>query len=649
MSWIEKLYRTYEQNLTTSRSSRHPLMPICHTKQQTHIEVVIDSKGKFKDAIVIPEGKGVTMVPCTEASSGRTGMSPVNHPLCDKLQYVAADFSDYGGKVTVGFSKNPKKPYEDYVSSLTHWEASPHGHPKLTAILTYVRSGRMIKDLIDAGVLHAVDGVLLEPCEEEEKPEVYSRPIFKVVVDQRNAVVRWRVEEPEATNTGTWEDEGLVDAWVMYYASQQTKRGLCMVTGKETFLAEQHPNKLRHSGDKAKLISSNDLQGFTYRGKFTDADQACGVGFDVSQKAHIALRWLLDSGRRQAFRNGDQMIVTWAVSGDEGFPDPLANTFAMLGLQEDEITLSELYHGDAGQSVGIQFKKAMLGYKAHLDNLKDMVVLGVDSATPGRLAIIFYRELRGSELLERVEDWHERFSWYQNYSEGMKFVGCPSIRDIAEAAYGRKVDDSLKKATINRLLPCVIDGQVFPRDIVDSVVRRVNNRVGLDRWEWNKCLGIACALYRGTHMNENLKMKLEMERNSRDYLYGRLLAIAERVESVALYASGEKNRETSAERYTQRFAERPYSTWRQIELNLRPYLNRLKVKRGGFHRNMLRLMSEVQAQIGDNFTDDSRLSGEFWLGYHCQWLELNPTKDKQEDETEEQTEEQAAEPETINP
>ena len=79
-------------------------------------------------------------------------------------------------------------------------------------------------------------------------------------------------------------------SWIAYYASRQTKQGVCMVTGKHTTLAEQHPAKLRNAGDKAKLISTNDTSGYTVRGRLLDADEACGVGFEVTQKAHNALR-----------------------------------------------------------------------------------------------------------------------------------------------------------------------------------------------------------------------------------------------------------------------------------------------------------------------------------------------------------------------
>jgi len=113
-------------------------------------------------------------------------------------------------------------------------------------------------------------------------------------------------------------------------------------------------------------------------------------------------------------------------------------------------------------------------------------------------------------------------------------------------------------------------------------------------------------------------MSLEEDRNSRDYLYGRLLAIAENVEERALHAANEK-RETSAAKLMQRFSVHPCSTWRNIELALTPYKNRLRSKRPAVLLEREKLLDKVIGlfQPGQ-FVDDSALSGEFLLGYHCQ-------------------------------
>jgi CRISPR-associated protein Csd1 len=90
-----------------------------------------------------------------------------------------------------------------------------------------------------------------------------------------------------------------------------------------------------------------------------------------------------------------------------------------------------------------------------------------------------------------------------------------------------------------------------------------------------------------------------------------------------------EKRETNAARLMQRFAERPFSTWRTIELALVPYKARL----GGKSRKRQQMIDDVIASFQtDDFLNDRRLSGEFLLGYHCQREALRSRPVPDEDE-----------------
>ena len=110
-------------------------------------------------------------------------------------------------------------------------------------------------------------------------------------------------------------------------------------------------------------------------------------------------------------------------------------------------------------------------------------------------------------------------------------------------------------------------------------------------------------------------MALDESRKTRDYLYGRLLALADSLEQWALNKAHE-DRQTNAARLMQRFADRPYSTWKTIELSLAPYKARL----GGQSHKRQALIDQVHSMFGspEDYTSDKKLSGEFLLGYHCQ-------------------------------
>ncbi len=633
MSWMQKLYETYEQCYGAPQFSNHPLLPISHTIQQAHVEITLDGDGNFRRAEIVP--KIEIALPATEKSAARTsGEAP--HPLCDKVQYCGSDYLRHGGK--------KKSYYPSYAKQLTSWSESSFSHPKAKAVLEYVRKGTVVADLVRERILHVDnDGVLLTiPKSDQPVPEVFKYLTAKEGErDQGDAFIRWRVEMSGDPVPETWEDQSLVGAWIGFDASQNQGEGFCMVTGKTMVLAQSHPKRLRHGGDGAKLISSNDLGGFTFLGRFTDADQALGVGFEVTQKAHNALRWLLDKNRKQAFRNGDQTVVAWSVSG-KSLPDPFANSAQMFDLETEQEYVAPPYQGDAGQAFAVRLSRCIAGYRARLGSTDEIVVMALDSATPGRLAITYYRELTGSEFLERIQAWNETCAWHQNFGKDLKFVGVPSPRDIAETAYGRQVEgksgEKLRKATVERLLPCIIDGRPIPRDLVESMVRRTANRPGLEKWEWEKNLGIACALYRGHHKQRSYQMALEQDRTTRDYLFGRLLAVAENIEGRALYLADEK-RDTNAAKLMQRFADHPYSTWRTIELSLAPYKTRLRSKRPAFLAEMEKLIDGIVCVFsGQDFMSEARLSGEFLLGYHCQRQALWPKSgsDKAEESTENQ-------------
>ncbi|MGL4448668.1 MAG: type I-C CRISPR-associated protein Cas8c/Csd1 [Aeromonas sp.] len=537
MSWIQKLYETYDACSGNEPENGLALMPICHTTQQAQIEIVLHADGEFKRAAVVEKTSATTLIPCTEASGGRAGSKPINHPLADKLQYVAGDFLAYGGEVTSGFSSDPQQPHRSLLGDVRAWAASPYSHPKLHAVLRYLECGTVIANLVEAGVLPVdADGKLLKAWSGDK---ALTPAIFKVIQNTQtpaDAFVRWSVEDVGQSSVKTGSDAELIAAWINYYRSTQSERGYCMAVGTEMPLALQHPAKLRHGGDKAKLISSNDTSGYTFRGRFLTSSEAVSVGFEVTQKAHNALRWLI---ARQGYRCGDLVIVSWALAGQP--TPPLSASSIALFEDASKITAPTVSGlADTAQLFALRLKQAIAGYGAGLDLSADIVVMGIDSATPGRMGIVFYREVKGAEFLTRVENWHVQCAWAQYFGKNKQFIGAPAPLDIAEAAYGRKLDEKLTKATVERLLPCIIDGRPLPRDLVATTTRRASNRVGFkEHWEWEKCLGIACALFRGYHIERSYQMALEQARVSRDYLYGRLLAIAENIESQALFVAGE--------------------------------------------------------------------------------------------------------------
>ncbi|HBM74612.1 MAG TPA: type I-C CRISPR-associated protein Cas8c/Csd1 [Clostridiaceae bacterium] len=607
MGWMQKLYDTYENckseigALGTDDSSM-PLLPVAHSTQNAQIEIAIDGSGNFRRARALGKDEEVTIIPVTEDSATRSsGIAP--HPLCDKLQYIAGDYTDYVVK------KKGEEFYNKYMEQLEGWCNSPYCNRKVNAILCYLKKKTLMKDLIGKKILVCNnDGTL-------------SKNVKLAGVDQKDAFVRFKVEIPDDVESAVWLDPGIYESYIDYYLSLQKDVDLCYVTGKEVPCTEKHPAKIRNSGDKAKLISANDASGFTYKGRFADKKQVVSIGYETSQKAHNALRWLID---RQGYRNESEAIVAWGTKNQK-IPGILEDT------QDSIFGKEEMPEVSTEKDFAERLNKAIAGYGCDLDTGAEIVIMGLDAATTGRLSITYYREIDGYDFLDRIKKWHRTCSWrhtYKSIPDGfdekgkekfrhITFIGAPSPKDIALAAYGGKVSDKLKKSTVERLLPCIVDNAWLPYDIVNSAVNRASNPVSMEGWEWEKALTISCALvkkYRYDKFKEEWSMSLDESQMDRSYLFGRLLAVAQQIEEYALNTVGEK-RETNAERLMHQFKLHPYKAWGIITDKIRPYIARLGVK----CTSLTELMTRINSMIPyEEFTSPKQLDDSYILGYYCQ-------------------------------
>ncbi len=123
---------------------------------------------------------------------------------------------------------------------------------------------------------------------------------------------------PEKDIVPVWRNKEILDAYSHFYQTKLQDNDLCYVTGEYKPFTVRHPNKLRNSGDKAKLISANDSTGFTYRGRFKDSFEAANISYEVSQKAHNALKWLIE---RQGKQVDGRIFLVWGGSKNPDMPE----------------------------------------------------------------------------------------------------------------------------------------------------------------------------------------------------------------------------------------------------------------------------------------------------------------------------------------
>ena len=232
--------------------------PLSHLMKKAHVEVIIDAAGNFRRAKKLERIEAATLIPVTEASAGRSGSLIAPHPLCEEISYCASDFPE----------KDTKK-CDAYEAQLKQWCESPEAHPKALSILAYLKKGCLWSDLNEQKIFPV---------------SVQDARGTKTKIQNKKVFIRWRVEAVGDLRSGTWEDESLIAAWATFDKVNASNHGLCMVLGKHMRTCKNHPKFIRRSDDGAKLISSNDFTGFTFRGRFSDgkddyARQACTISF----------------------------------------------------------------------------------------------------------------------------------------------------------------------------------------------------------------------------------------------------------------------------------------------------------------------------------------------------------------------------------
>lgn len=635
MSWLEKCYETYENcqqeigiqkfQAEGDKRSYVPLLPVAHTTQLVNIEVELDQNGNFQDARLLAKDEQTTIIPCTEESSARTsGIVP--HPLVDKLQYIAADYPAYGGAKKSGWNL--------YHTQLQDWCSSPYADAKVCAVLRFLEKGCLVASLVKKHILFLDENGKMPTKwtgNKDEKPKILET---LASADQTESFVRFRVGGIDLA-----QDEAVRESFIHYYEMKQQRVDYCTVQGKQMAVSTLSPYKIRNPGDRAKLISSNDSTNYTYRGRFVTAEQALSIGYETTQKAHSALRWLIS---KQGCSNGDQTVVVWGTKG-EPIPDitadsmDLGDDFAAAFAQLGQPQLPPATESEYAE----RFNKAIQGYGKALDEKANTVVMILDSATQGRLSIRYYRELAGSELMKNITDWHRNFAWKLNYRSApesaepgqkpkwkrVSFWGAPSPADIAKAAYGEKADKKIIQQTVERLVPCITEGKYLPRDLMLSAVHRATAGIGLEPWEYQKTCGIACALICG-YYHRNKKEDFVMTDgkyvdetiDDRSYLFGRILACAEQIERRVQSQTSE-TRPTNAERLRLVFVQRPAKTTALLQQKLTPYLNRMRAN-GVSRDKRYSTLQELVGRLGAEKYTNKPLNELYLLGYACQMMDF---------------------------
>lgn len=623
MSWIQNLCDTYDacQEIAGISAAENDaiLVPLGHSIKKLNIVVHLNKEGKPRvdkcDDMYI-------CIPCTEESEGRTSSGAINrpHPLFDQLKYLTHLDGDI-------YLKNMDK----WLSFLSSSEKYAFAYKVLSVVYQYM-SRKTLKHDIESSIK-----------------------------SNENSFIGFCVEIDGALEDRLWMMPEVRNAWINYYLDKQLPTSgkpadVCYATGEEgAVYTENHPKAINRFAANAKLISGNDSRNFTFRGRFLESSQSVTVSYKASQKAHQVLRWLISTN--SCYCCDTQAIIAWAIDKQPEVPRFFDDSYGIYSFMSKTDTEKLI---DAGSNVftdySVMMKKAMAGYGSS-DKLQKhkrrIAIMATDTTTDttGRMSITYYRELSENEYEERIDQWHNTCKWYQPFGKTTDgahksgyFIGAPAVDRIVLAVLGKrrkqkdKSYDKLVKNLREQLMHCIFDGERIPSSMVKSAFNRACNPFAFedtetkkekssdDRWrDWEYMLGAACALikkYYHDYKKEEFAVELETQRRDRDYLYGRLLAVADKIESYARHKQGKTKddaRATNAIRYMTVFSQRPFRTWNMLlTQQLNPYIQQLNG--AGYYLNLIGDIKDL-FESGD-FESDTALDGRYLLGFFAQRQEL---------------------------
>lgn len=645
-------YKEYQTEKGEERSY-YVLLPPFHTTVKAQITVTIAEDGTFLTAEQVDRQNNLTIIPVTEKSAGRTSHAEP-HPLCDNIKYLAGDYENFCTEAP----EKDKKCYRAYMEALEKWHLSKYTHKKVDAIYRYLKKGCLIEDLVREKVISL-------NAEGQIDTEIKIQGIT-----QEKAFVRFAVMEnaseysPEEIVNGDgamecWKDQSLMECYILYCRTLETQKDLCYLSGNMEQITYLHAKKIRNEGDGAKLISANDDVNFTYRGRFTSKEQAFAIGMEESQKIHNALKWII---RKQGYTYDTMTIVAWQSQmkpmpmWDAGTDWICEEADALWGNTDDKneeetdterVDSSVLVNSNGAE----RFYQALDGYRKNLNGMSNMILMAFDAATTGRLAMLEYKHIESSQYLNNIQYWHTMCGWIQEKRKKggtVRYFGIPGIRNIADILYGTEVNGNLTMPDKNRkkmyaelcrkMIPCIWNRAKVPIDIVNLAVNRASSPLSYkEKANWESTLTLACSLVKKQKQERNPKevwtVALDNDCKDRSYLYGRLLAVADRVEQLTYDREGDANRITNAKRYMTAFSQRPCVIWKVIEEALQPYWPKLKVQQRIFYENLL---GEIYDKFSvEEFENNDRLDSLYLLGMHSQAYEL---KHKKQTGTEEKNE-----------
>lgn len=647
MNWERELIIYYDQmkhragEYQTDKYGRSfALLPIRHTCVSANLEIFIDLDGNFQKVELVPLEDAFTITGTTEDAIARSS-NQAAHLVCDTLEYMAGDILEFFTRISASGSDKSmttKLKHEVCVKQLEEASSHEDAPESLKAICAYVKKDTMIHDILSDG-REEITGVICKGSS------------FKSDAKVRFRVLGAKTEE-------TWKDKGMFGFWILFCTEKEEKEAKInsIFTGESQTQCRKTATGVISDSDSSKLFSSNIPEAFT--GRFITPSDFATIGRDDDAKIYAALKYLLKTAGRNfesyflvTWDSQQEACTGWMRDTSEFFNNEAKKTEQ---LETEEISVDNYLDGitqvhSSGMAEAAQEQKQFL---TRIDEMitcaseketrqtnnppSKIYVMGLRKNYPGkskgRISVVDFQELSESTYLKNIRKWQTEGYWRQlkKYKSGYigSFYGMPSISDMANLLYGQYDKRGLqvihgKDSNIDvsffyqRIARCILYGERIPIPLVELAASRASNPLFFkNRLDYERVLSLACAFIAKNRKSGDEPM-LNEDNKDRSYLFGRLMAVADRVERQTFDSVNDARRRTNAEKNMRNLPNRPGRVWQDVSGRIIPYFEKLDYPERRYYEKLINTITDMFTP--EDFSNKP-LTHMYLLGYSAQTM-----------------------------
>lgn len=608
-----KAYKKAEEiGLVDQQNGDNPvLLPLYHTSLKSNgkniIAVKLDQDGSFYKAEVMDDNQTI-IFPVTGDSVARSGSNPAPHPLVDKFSYYVSEAN--------------QSQYDNFHEQLANWIAyCEEGKVKdfLMKIQHFILQTDFLSSILQSlyGEHYQREGLKITYSDSDGKNKTVDLSAYFLEF----SIVQFHGFKDESVTSY----KALHQSFISFMTANQDNLRTCNISGR----MEQITNKHRGLMGTAKIISVSN-KGEAYKGRFKEREDVFSVGYETSEKIHLMIKYLLENKNSSTWLGSSQYLINWFSDDlvNESQLDIVKPIFNDLFEDDEEESLVPIKPNEESRQIGSSFIK---GQKLFGNDATYYIAI-LNKTSNGRITLKYFRQLQVSQLLKNLESWRENYSWEAKTKAGDYKIKIPIFNEIINVAYGvdrerylELDNDAFRSDQYQQLVTALIDGNPMPSTIVKKLEANIKQRQKYPK-HWSQVQQVSLAILHKQYGRE-FKPMLDHENTNRSYLFGRLLAIFELMESKKYEIENpnkdkkESNRITNAERYWNAYTGQPAKMMNHLENKIKPYEEVLKLNRPGIwhklekeRKEIIQLLTPLYAN--KEFTQP--LDYKFIFGYYAE-------------------------------